>query len=89
MGEEYKALLETKLRSLSGGDIRVFIEPAAVSEHYRKHLEETVLGVGAVIVSKRADANVVFGQSAASERPLGALLAFIDQGQMRFVGEPA
>jgi len=86
MGEEYRAILEEKLRSMAGVNIRVFIDDAAVSPHYRKHLEDTVMGAGASIVATRAQANVVFGKEAESSLTPGVLFAFIAGGQMHFQG---
>ena len=86
MGEQYRQVLEEKLRTLGGGELRVYIDDASISPHYRKHLEETVLGSGAILVSTREEANFVFdGESAPFDMP-GVVTAFIANGQIEFRG---
>jgi hypothetical protein len=87
MGEQYRAVLEEKIRELGSGNLRVYINADGVNPHYKQHLEDTFRDAGVRFVSSRAEANFVFEGNCEPAYQAGQIVAFFSgPEQLSFAG---
>lgn len=86
MGEQYKAILEDKIRNLGGSNLRVYINPGGVHPHYYQHLRETFESAQVKFVADRADANFVFDGNCEPVYHEGQVAAYFQEGRLLFSG---
>ena len=86
MGEQYKAVLEDKIKELGGQNLRVFINDEGVHPKYREHLEATFREAGVRFVESREEANFVFEGHSEPAINLGQVVAFFRNEQIAFQG---
>lgn len=86
MGEQYRAILEDKIRNLGGSNLRVYINPEGVNPHYYQHLKETFESAQVKFVDQRAEANFVFDGNCAPVYHGGQVAAYFQEGQLVFAG---
>ena len=86
MGEQYKAVLEEKIKELGGSRLRVFINDEGVHPKYREHLEATFKQAGVRFVESREQANFVFEGHSEPAFHIGQVVAFFTNEQIAFQG---
>jgi hypothetical protein len=86
MGEQYKAVLEEKIKELGGQNLRVFINDEGVHPKYREHLEATFIEAGVRFVASREEANFVFDGHSEPAFHFGQVVAFFTNEQIAFQG---
>ena len=87
MGEQYRQTIEEKIGELGAENLRAFINQDGVNSHYRQHLENTFREAGVRFVSRREEANLVFGGNETPSYGTGQVVAFFHSGRLAFVGE--
>lgn len=86
MGEQYRAILEEKIREFGGDSLRVFINAEGVNPHYKQHLDDTFRDAGVRFVSSRSEANFVFDGDCEPSYLPGQIVAFFTNKQLAFAG---
>ena len=86
MGQQYKAVLEEKIRELGGENLRVFINVDGVHPKYKEHLEQTFSEAGVRFVNNREEANFVFDGYCEPEFLPGQVAAYFAGEQLFFAG---